>query len=85
MSKAFEPGLSRYAKFLSAVCSATEWPKKIAHGASRGNADVLAGKLRSSERKRGLKPSLSPLPGLVGLDRIPTACAVGYHLALLRS
>ena len=36
-------GTHRCITIIESGSSATEWPKKIAHGASRGDADVLAG------------------------------------------
>jgi len=62
--------------------SATEWRQKIAHGASRGNA---VGERAAERRKNTMTVSFAPA-GAPKLSRDdPTADAVGYRLALLRS
>jgi hypothetical protein len=67
--------------------AATEWRKKVAHGASRG-LSVLFGtsSVGATENTGPLAGNfLSPFQGFAGLFRLPTVCTVGYYLSLLRS
>ncbi|PYI81747.1 MAG: hypothetical protein DME26_19320, partial [Verrucomicrobia bacterium] len=46
--------------------SATEWPKKVAHGASRGNANILDIQAAEQRKKNGASRIISPDPAGAG-------------------